>query len=209
MRGVKVLIESATLQIHPGWKVGLTGANGSGKSSLFAMLRDQLHPDQGDLDLPPGWVIAHVAQETPGLAQPAIDYVLDGDAELRRIEAELVAAEAAHDGSHIGELHARLHEIGGYAARARAASLLDGLGFGAQGLAVGLERLGAGALGRAGGGVLRLGVGGQDRGGEHGREQAGHEGAAAGDGRKLGADTDHAWRFPGSGFGVRFGWRVE
>ena len=128
-RGAKVLIESATLQIHPGWKVGLTGANGSGKSSLFAMLRDQLHPDQGDLDLPPGWVIAHVAQETPGLAQPAIDYVLDGDAELRRIEAELAAAEAAHDGSHIGALHARLHEIGGYAARARAAALLDGLGF--------------------------------------------------------------------------------
>ncbi len=62
-------------------------------------------------------MIAHVAQETPGLAQPAIDYVLDGDAELRRIEAELAAAEAAHDGSHIGELHARLHEIGGYAAR--------------------------------------------------------------------------------------------
>ena len=128
-RGAKVLIEAATLQIHPGWKVGLTGANGSGKSSLFAMLRDQLHPDQGDLDMPPGWVIAHVAQETPGLAQPAIDYVLDGDAELRRIEAELAAAEAAHDGSHIGELHARLHEIGGYAARARAAALLDGLGF--------------------------------------------------------------------------------
>jgi hypothetical protein len=86
-------------------------------------------PRQGDLDMPPGWVIAHVAQETPGLAQPAIDYVLDGDAELRRIEAELVAAEDAHDGSHIGELHARLHEIGGYAARARAAALLDGLGF--------------------------------------------------------------------------------
>uniref|UniRef100_UPI00257BC828 ATP-binding cassette domain-containing protein n=1 Tax=Thauera sp. TaxID=1905334 RepID=UPI00257BC828 len=128
-RGAKVLIEGASLQIHPGWKVGLTGANGSGKSSLFAILRDQLHPDQGDLDMPPGWVIAHVAQETPGLSQPAIDYVLDGDAELRRIEAELAAAEAAHDGSHIGELHARLHEIGGYAARARAAALLDGLGF--------------------------------------------------------------------------------
>ena len=60
-RGAKVLIESATLQIHPGWKVGLTGANGSGKSSLFAMLRDQLHPDQGDLDMPPGWVIAHLS----------------------------------------------------------------------------------------------------------------------------------------------------
>lgn len=133
MRGAKVLIESATLQIHSGWKVGLTGANGSGKSSLFAMLRDQLHPDQGDLDMPPAWVIAHVAQETPGLAQSAIEYVLDGDAELRRIEADLAAAERigddAHNGAHIGELHARLHEIDGYAARSRAASLLAGLGF--------------------------------------------------------------------------------
>ena len=76
-----------------------------------------------------GVTLTGAAQETPGLAQPAIDYVLDGDAELRRIEAELAAAENAHDGSHIGELHARLHEIGGYAARARAAALLDGLGF--------------------------------------------------------------------------------
>ncbi len=121
------------LQIHAGWKVGLTGANGSGKSSLFAMLRDQLHPDQGSLDMPPAWVIAHVAQETPGLAQPAIEYVLDGDAALRRIEADLAAAERigndVHSGTHIGELHARLYEIDGYAARSRAASLLDGLGF--------------------------------------------------------------------------------
>ena len=126
-RGARILIEDASLQIFPGWKVGLTGANGSGKSSLFALLRDQLHPDQGELELPPGWVIAHVAQETPALVQAAIDYVLDGDTELRRIEAEL-AGDAAH-GDHIGELHARLHEIGGYAARARAAALLDGLGF--------------------------------------------------------------------------------
>lgn len=133
VRGVKVLIESTTLQIHAGWKVGLTGANGSGKSSLFAMLRDQLHPDQGDLDMPPAWVIAHVAQETPGLAQSAIEYVLDGDAELLRIEADLAAAEHIGDDArndvHIGELHARLYEIDGYAARSRAASLLDGLGF--------------------------------------------------------------------------------
>jgi len=128
-RGAKVLVDAATLQIHPGWKVGLTGANGSGKSSLFAALRGELHQDQGDLDIPPAWVIAHVAQETPGIVRSAIEYVLDGDAELRRIEAELQAAEAAHQGGRIGELHARLGEIGGYAARARAAALLDGLGF--------------------------------------------------------------------------------
>ena len=131
-RGAKVLIEGATLQLHPGWKIGLTGANGSGKSTLFALLRGLLHADQGDAAWPAGWVIAHVAQETPALEQSALDYVLDGDAELRRIETELARLEAAHDpadGARIGELHARLGDIGGYAARARAAALLDGLGF--------------------------------------------------------------------------------
>ncbi|GHU08548.1 ABC transporter ATP-binding protein [Betaproteobacteria bacterium] len=129
-RGARTLVEGASVQIFPGWKVGLTGANGSGKSSLFALLRGQLTPDQGDLELPAAWVIAHVAQETPALTQAAIDYVLDGDTELRSLEAGLSAAEAAHDGVRIAELHARMQEIGAYAARARAAALLDGLGFG-------------------------------------------------------------------------------
>ncbi|MBK6654889.1 ATP-binding cassette domain-containing protein [Zoogloea sp.] len=133
-RGVKTLIEGASLQIHPGWKVGLTGANGCGKSSLFGLLRGELHQDAGDLEMPASWTIAHVAQETPALASPAIDYVLDGDTELRRIEAALERAEAAHDGEEIGHLHGRLQEIGGYAARARAAALLDGLGFSATDL---------------------------------------------------------------------------
>ena len=128
-RGAKVLVEGASVQLHPGWKVGLTGANGCGKSSLFALLRGQLHPDQGDCEIPPGWVIAHVAQETPALARSALDYALDGDLELRRIEAELAAAEAAHEGERIGLLHGRLQEIDGYSAAARAATLLDGLGF--------------------------------------------------------------------------------
>lgn len=83
-RGVKVLIEDASFQLHPGHKVGLTGANGAGKSSVFAMLRGELHPESGDLDIPPHWVIAHVAQETPALPDAAIEFVLDGDAELRR-----------------------------------------------------------------------------------------------------------------------------
>ena len=128
-RGARVLIDGVSLQLFPGWKIGLTGANGSGKSSLFALLRGQLLPDQGDMEWPSAWTIAHVAQETPGLEQAAIEYVLDGDAELRRIEADLVEAEAAHDGVAIAELHARLQEIDAYAARARAAALLDGLGF--------------------------------------------------------------------------------
>ncbi len=131
-RGARRLIEDATLQIHPGWRVGLVGANGSGKSSLFALLRGELHADHGDCEVPAAWRIATVAQETPALQTAAIEYVLDGDAELRAIERELAAMEhspAAHDGHALAELHGRLEEIGGYTARARASALLSGLGF--------------------------------------------------------------------------------
>ncbi|NOU40518.1 MAG: ATP-binding cassette domain-containing protein [Methylotenera sp.] len=128
-RGSKILIQDASLQLHPGHKVGLTGANGAGKSSLFALLRGELHPETGDLDMPASWVVAHVAQETPALAMPAIEFVLDGDAELREIEAGLASAEANHQGELIAELHQRLTDIEGYSAKARAAELLSGLGF--------------------------------------------------------------------------------
>ncbi|MBI2308385.1 MAG: ATP-binding cassette domain-containing protein [Rhodocyclales bacterium] len=128
-RAAKVLVDNASLQIGPGWKIGLTGGNGCGKSSFFALLTGALHAERGDLDLPASWVIAHVAQETPALPDAALEFTLDGDAELRQVERALVAAEAAHDGEKIGALHARLAEIGGYAARARAAELLHGLGF--------------------------------------------------------------------------------
>ena len=127
-RGARRLIEDANLQIHAGWRVGLVGANGSGKSSLFALLRGELHADHGDCEVPAGWRIATVAQETPALEVQAIEFVLDGDVELRQIERDLAAAESAHDGHRTGELHARLHEIGAYGARARAAALLAGLG---------------------------------------------------------------------------------
>ena len=90
-RGARRLIEDATLQIHAGWRVGLVGANGSGKSSLFALLRGELHADLGDCEMPAGWRIASVAQETPALPTPAIEYALDGDAELRAIERELAS----------------------------------------------------------------------------------------------------------------------
>lgn len=128
-RGARALIEEASLQLHPGWRVGLCGANGCGKSSLFALLRGELFPERGELERPASWVVAHVAQETPALASPAIEFTLDGDEELRRIEAELATAQAAGEGVRLGELHERLHAIGGYGARARAASLLAGLGF--------------------------------------------------------------------------------
>ncbi|HEX5392228.1 MAG TPA: ATP-binding cassette domain-containing protein, partial [Rhodocyclaceae bacterium] len=128
-RGADRLVADATFQIHPGWKVGLTGANGCGKSSFMALLRGLLHADSGDLEMPPGWVIAHVAQDTPALAEAAQDFVLGGDEELARIEKELVAAEANHQGEQIALLHGRIQEIGGYGAKARAAELLHGLGF--------------------------------------------------------------------------------
>ena len=132
-RGARRLFEGVTLQIHAGWRVGVVGANGSGKSSLFALLRGELHADRGDCEVPAGWRIASVSQETPALDTAAIDYVLDGDTELRAIEQELAtleqASDADHDGHRLAELHGHLGEIDGYGARARAAALLSGLGF--------------------------------------------------------------------------------
>jgi ATP-binding cassette subfamily F protein 3 len=128
-RLARLLVIDADVQLHAGWRVGLIGANGCGKSSLFALLAGELHAESGDLEMPPNWQIARVAQETPALPIPALEFVLDGDVELRRIEAELAAAEAAGDGEAIGHLHARYGEIGGYAAKARVAEVLHGLGF--------------------------------------------------------------------------------
>ena len=128
-RGAQPLVENASLQLHPGWKIGLTGANGCGKSSFFALMRGELHADQGDLELPAAWAIAHVSQDTPALPDAALEFTLDGDTELRDIERQLVEAEAQHEGERIALLHGRLQDIGGYAAKARAAELLHGLGF--------------------------------------------------------------------------------
>ena len=129
-RGVKVVLEGASMNVHPGQKVGLVGANGSGKSSLLALVRGELHADAGEVHMPPRWVLAHVAQETPALDRAALEFVMDGDAELRELEAAIGAAEQAHGaGERIAELHARFEEIGGYRARARAQTLLAGLGF--------------------------------------------------------------------------------
>ena len=128
-RGARHLIEDADLQLHAGWRVGVVGANGSGKSSLFALLRGELHPETGDCLVPRDWRIAAVSQETPPLPQPAVEFVLDGDTELRSVEATIAAATQAHDGHRLAEAHAHLEAIGGYSARSRAAAMLDGLGF--------------------------------------------------------------------------------
>ncbi len=128
-RGPKLLFRDASFQIHPGQRVGVTGANGCGKSSLFALLLGELSADAGDVRFPRDWVIAHVAQETPADPRPAIEYALDGDGELRQIQRELLEAEVANDGPRLAELHGRFEAIGGYDAQSRAARLLHGLGF--------------------------------------------------------------------------------
>lgn len=126
-RAGKTLVENASFQLHPGHRVGLTGANGAGKSTLFALLRSELVADVGELLMPPSWVIAHVAQETPALAQSALDYTLDGDEELRTLQAHL--ASDLQDPLQLAEWHQRLADIDGYSAEARASALLAGLGF--------------------------------------------------------------------------------
>src|SRR3954464_6257416 len=120
-RGAKALLEGADVALNPGDKIGLIGANGSGKSSLFALLRGELHADAGDVAFPARWRVAHVAQETPALERPAIDYAIDGDTTLRKLEAELAEIEAAPHtdagGHRIGELHALLHDADAYTVR--------------------------------------------------------------------------------------------
>jgi len=115
------------MTVHPGQKTGLVGPNGSGKSSLLALVRGELHADAGEMTMPPRWVLAYVAQETTATDQPALEFVMDGDAELREVERALADTHAS--GETLAALHARYDEIGGYQARSRAQALLGGLGF--------------------------------------------------------------------------------
>lgn len=128
-RGLKVLLDKASLTVNPGWRVGLIGKNGTGKSSLFALIKGEITQDGGDVLVPKHWKTAAVAQETPALDISALDYVLQGDAELQAFQTALAQAEAQNDGMDIAEYHARLEEIDAYTAPARAAKLLSGLGF--------------------------------------------------------------------------------
>jgi ATP-binding cassette, subfamily F, member 3 len=131
IRGTKTLLEGVDVSLNPGDKIGLIGPNGSGKSSIFALLRGELHADRGEVDFPARWRVAYVAQETPALERAAIEYAIDGDTTLRRLERELAEAEAAEelDGVHMGHLHAALADADAYTARSRAEQLLHGLGF--------------------------------------------------------------------------------
>ncbi|MBC3467323.1 ATP-binding cassette domain-containing protein [Pseudomonas sp. RW10S2] len=131
-RGPQRLLEGAEMTLHTGHKAGLIGANGAGKSSLFALLRGELSPDAGDCQIPADWRIAHMRQEVDTLDRLAVDYVLDGDLRLRKVQADLAAAEQAHDGTALARLHSELDSADGYTADARARKLLAGLGFTAE-----------------------------------------------------------------------------
>ncbi|MGF1706084.1 ABC transporter ATP-binding protein [Enterovibrio baiacu] len=129
LRGGKPLLNQASATIHPGDKVGLVGKNGCGKSTLFALLKDEMTLDAGSCNFPSGWELAWVAQETPALERQAIEYVIDGDREYRQLENALRQAEIDDDGHKVAILHDKIDAVGGYTIRARAAELLDGLGF--------------------------------------------------------------------------------
>ncbi|WP_320534616.1 ATP-binding cassette domain-containing protein [Robbsia andropogonis] len=128
-RGTKPLFDNATFTLNPGEKAGLIGANGAGKSTLFSVLLGRLHPDGGDASFPPTWQVAHVSQETPAVARTAVEYTLDGDAELREIEARIAAASASGDGEADALAHGAYADADGYTAASRAETLLAGLGF--------------------------------------------------------------------------------
>ena len=132
-RGARVLLKDASVTVFPGHRVGLVGANGAGKSSLFALVLGELHQDAGEVELPARWVLSHVAQDLIDVERDALDFVMDGDAELREVEAAIREAEAAHEeGERAAMLHGRYDEIGGYTARSRAQALMSGLGFATQ-----------------------------------------------------------------------------
>ena len=128
-RGVRVLFEQVNLTIHQGNKVGITGANGCGKSSLFALILNELQSDAGDIDQPAALAVAHVAQEMPADDKAAIEFVLDGDEELRIVQQQLIQAEQDNDGIAQAHAHHQLDIIDAYSAAARAGKLMQGLGF--------------------------------------------------------------------------------
>ncbi len=128
-RGAKVLLDSASVTLNPGEKVGLVGRNGAGKSTLFALLNGSLHEDGGDFSMPPTWRMAQVAQHMPETEESATDFVLNGDTRLSTLRGELQAAEESGDGMAIAQAYADLGDAGEHDAVPRAQALILGLGF--------------------------------------------------------------------------------
>ncbi|WP_321814201.1 MULTISPECIES: ABC-F family ATP-binding cassette domain-containing protein [unclassified Paraburkholderia] len=128
-RGVKVVLDSASVTFTPGEKIGLVGRNGAGKSSFFALLNGTLHEDSGEFSIPAAWKMGQVAQDMPETEQGATDFVVEGDTVLLAAQAEVAAAEASDDGMRMAHAYMALHDAGAHDASARAQALIQGLGF--------------------------------------------------------------------------------
>ncbi|MFQ0995603.1 ABC transporter ATP-binding protein [Gilliamella sp. BG6] len=128
-RGVNLLLDNASATINPQQKVGLVGKNGCGKSTLFSLIKGEIQADAGTLSVPSHWQLAWVNQETPALDIPAIEYAIDGDREYRQLEKQLNIANEQNNGQQIAVIHEKLDTIDAWTIRARAATLLHGLGF--------------------------------------------------------------------------------
>ncbi|ATO19103.1 ABC transporter ATP-binding protein [Acinetobacter sp. LoGeW2-3] len=127
-RGGRILFQKASMQLHPGWKIGLTGVNGAGKSTLFSALLGGIESDTGSLSRPAVWTVAHMAQEIKALNMKAIDFVLSGDEEYWDIQQKLNHPDQLDD-TELARLYGRFDEISGYAAPSKASQLMAGLGF--------------------------------------------------------------------------------
>ena len=128
-RGAKVILDSASVSLNPGEKIGLVGRNGAGKSTLFAMLNGSIHEDGGEFYIPAQWRMAQVAQDMPETEQSATQYVIDGDVVLLAAQTEVEAADASGDGERIGHAYMELYDAGAHDAESRAQALILGLGF--------------------------------------------------------------------------------
>lgn len=129
LRGGKALLKDANATLFPNHKVGLVGANGCGKSSLFALLKGELHLDSGNCSVPKDWTISSVKQETPALSISALEYVLQGHKAYYELRIQLQQAELSHDGEAQAKVHLQLEAINGYSIESKAGELLHGLGF--------------------------------------------------------------------------------
>ncbi|MFW2083702.1 ATP-binding cassette domain-containing protein [Acinetobacter guillouiae] len=127
-RGGRILFQKASMQLHPGWKIGLTGVNGAGKSTLFSALLGGMESDSGSLTRPNIWTVAHMAQEIKALDMKAIDFVLSGDEEYWLIQDKLNHSEDLSN-DELAHLYSRFEEIHGYTAASKASQLMAGLGF--------------------------------------------------------------------------------
>ena len=128
-RGPNLLFEDASFVIHHDKKVGLIGANGAGKTSLFKMITGELDVEEGYLDYPQDLRISYLAQEVPSTDEVAVQYVLEGDKQLIEIQEKIKLAETNEQFEALGELHAIFNSMDGYAALSKAEQLMIGLGF--------------------------------------------------------------------------------